>query len=228
MTKMLKLAIPFGLLLICGCQSSNNKLLDAIRQKDVETVRRMVAAHINLEPACGPYEAIKHLAYASAYGNLEIVKLLVEAGADLNGRVAYGDVPLIKAAEHGNNDILEYLIEQGADVNVPNSFGITPLIGMCAEGNLKHVQLAAQHGGDVNSSFVSKTNQHTGEKNMSPLQAAAAEGQQEVVELLLSLGAKPQATDDWEGKTAVEIAESKGHKDVADLLRKRMASIKKE
>jgi len=36
----------------------------------------------------------KPLAYAAAYGNLDIVKLILERGADINGQVAYGDVPL--------------------------------------------------------------------------------------------------------------------------------------
>jgi ankyrin repeat protein len=220
-----KIAMVFCLLLVCGChansRSKNDGLLSAIQHKDTEAVRRIIAGGIDLEPASGPYEVIKPLAYAAAYGNLEIVKLLVEAGADLNGRVAYGDVPLIKAAEHKNDDILVYLIEQGADVNTPNAFGITPFIGYCGEGDLERAQLAAKHGGDMNSSFVSKTNQHTGEKNMSPLQAAAAAGRLEVVELLLSLGADPQAKDNWGGKTALEVAESNGHAGVADLLRRK-------
>jgi uncharacterized protein len=154
------------------------------------------------------------------------VKLLVKAGADLNAPVAYGDVALIKAAEHGNDDILEYLIEQGADVNVPNAFGVTPFIGLCGEGRLKFVQLAAKHGGDVNSSFVSKTSDHTGMNNFSPLQAAAADGRLDVVELLLAHGANPQAKD-YKGRSSIEIAESRGHADIVNLLRKQAESVKK-
>jgi uncharacterized protein len=232
MAKILKTATVFCLLITYGCQSSsrskNNSLLNAIQQKDVEAVRRMLGSDADLEPESGPNEVIKPLAYAAAYGNLEIVKLLVKAGADLNGHVAYGDVALIKAAEHGNDDILAYLIEQGADVNVPNAVGVTPFIGLCRKGDLKLVQLAAKHGGDVNSSFISKTSDHAGEKNFSPLQASAADGRLDVVELLLSLGANPQAEDGYKGQTAIEVAESRGHADVANLLRKQLTSVKKD
>src|SRR3954453_7066647 len=97
-----------------GCQSNIDQLLDAIRRKEINAVRRIVATGVDLNPKSGPYEVNKPLAYAAAYGNLEIVKLLIKARANLNGQVAYGDVALIKAIEHGNTDILVYLIEQGA------------------------------------------------------------------------------------------------------------------
>lgn len=93
MAKALRTAFVFGLLLtLCSCQSNSDKLLDAIRQKDVEAVRQIVATGVDLNPKSGPYEVNKPLAYAAAYGDLEIVQLLVKAGADLNGQVAYGDV----------------------------------------------------------------------------------------------------------------------------------------
>src|SRR5262249_30510586 len=142
MVKLISTAMVFGVLLMCGCQSTNDKLLTAIQQKDVEAVRRMLAAGVNLEPASDLHDVNKPLAYAAAYGNLEIVELLVKAGADVNGQVAYGDVPLIKADEHGNDDIIQYLIKQGADVNIPNQYGVTPFIGFCDSGRLKLVQLA--------------------------------------------------------------------------------------
>jgi uncharacterized protein len=228
MAKLLGTAGVFGLLLtMCSCQSNNDKLLTAIRQKDIEAVRRIVATGIDLNPKSGLHEVNKPLAYAAAYGNLEIVKLLVKAGADLNGQVAYGDVALIKADEHGNVDILEYLIEQGADVNVPNLYGMTPFIGLCESGRLNLVQLATKHGGDVNSSFVAKIGEGTGTKNFSPLETAAFYGRLSVVELLLSLGADPR-TKDYKGRSPIELAKSHGHEDVAKLLQKQLDSAKKD
>ena len=223
MTNKLTATIAIGLLVISGCQSDNDNLLDAIRQKDVDAVREMVSSGVDLEPASGLHDVNKPLAYAAAYGNLEIVQLLVEAGADLNGRVAYGDVPLVKADEHGNDDIIEYLIREGADVNVPNLFGVTPFIGLCGKGRLDFVELAAKHGGDARSSFEAKIGEGTGTKNFSPFEAAVAYGRRDVVEFLLSLGADPRAKD-YKGRTPLELAESEGHEEIGQLLRKHLDS----
>jgi ankyrin repeat protein len=220
MVKSLTAFIVLGSIL-SGCDSDNDNLLAAIKQKDVEAVRRALATGVDLEPASGLHDVNKPLAYAAAYGNLEIVKLLVEAGADLNGQVAYGDVALIKADEHGNDDIIEYLIREGADVNVPNYYGVTPFIGFCWEGQLELVKLAAKHGGDVNSSFEAKVGDGAGMKNFSPFQAAVAYGRRDVVAFLLSHGADPKAKD-YKGRSPVELAESKGHKEIVRLLRKHL------
>lgn len=228
MTNLLRNAVVFGLLVtICGCQSNNDKLLDAIRIKDIKAVRQIVATGIDLNPASGPYEVNKPLAYAAAYGDLEIVQLLIKAGADLNGQVAYGDVALIKAHEHENIEILKYLIEQGADVNAPNHYGLTPFIGLCEGGPLEIVQLAIKHGGDVNSSFVNNIGKDAGKKNFSPLQTAAHSGRLDVVELLLSLGADPRVKDS-DGRSSIELAKSRGHEDIAKLLQKQLDSVKKD
>lgn len=42
-------------------------------------------------------------------GNLEIVKLLVEAGADVNMGIEWDDFALLLAYENGHEDIFEYL-----------------------------------------------------------------------------------------------------------------------
>jgi hypothetical protein len=54
------------------------------------------------------------LLYASKWGNLEIVKLLVEKGANINIQAVNGDTALSLARKSNNEKILNYLIEQGA------------------------------------------------------------------------------------------------------------------
>ena len=47
----------------------------------------------------------------------EHIKLLLEAGADVNGVMEHnGDTPVIVASENDSAEALEYLIEQGADI----------------------------------------------------------------------------------------------------------------
>lgn len=221
MPSTIAVAVAVALLAISGCDSQNGELLEAIGRKDAETVRNLVGAGADLEPPSNLHEVNKPLAYAAAYGNLEIVKLLVEAGADLNGQVAYGDVALIKADEHDNADVVEYLIEAGADVNIPSRFGMTPFIGLCAGGQLEFVQLAVDRGADVNSSFLSTIGDGAGTKNLSPLQAAVTYGHAEVVAFLLSQGADADATD-YKNRTPMDLAVANGHDDIAKLLREHL------
>jgi ankyrin repeat protein len=47
---------------------------------------------------------------------LELVKLFVELGEDVNWADAYGITPLMTAANLGHTDIVAYLVEQGADL----------------------------------------------------------------------------------------------------------------
>jgi uncharacterized protein len=79
-----------------------------IQSKDRETT---------LEAACG-------LAFINGYHRqkppaerLEVVKLLVGLGGDVNHADSYGITPLMAAANLGDINIVRYLIEKGADLN---------------------------------------------------------------------------------------------------------------
>jgi len=48
---------------------------------------------------------------ASRNGDLEIVKLLSEKGADLNAKTAFGNTALIWASLEGRSNVLELLLE---------------------------------------------------------------------------------------------------------------------
>ncbi|GHT38146.1 hypothetical protein FACS189427_12040 [Planctomycetales bacterium] len=67
-----------------------------------------------------------HCAAQSAF--LEVVKYLVEHGADVNVKSQYCQTPLHIAAVFGNLKVVKYLIEYGADVNVKDTYWyLTPL-----------------------------------------------------------------------------------------------------
>jgi ankyrin repeat protein len=61
---------------------------------------------------------------------MEILKLLLDNGADINIQNAFLDTPLHTAAiiiGLGNNyEVFLYLLERGADPNIPNKYGETP------------------------------------------------------------------------------------------------------
>ena len=66
---------------------------------------------------------------AALEGNLEAIRQLIEAGADLNEKEpSGGSSPLIVAATFGQTEVAKALIEAGADVDQRNNDGSTALL----------------------------------------------------------------------------------------------------
>lgn len=58
---------------------------------------------------------------ASSGGHTDIVRILIENGADVNAKDGVGWAPLLIACKGGLTDTARLLIENGADVDVPTS-----------------------------------------------------------------------------------------------------------
>ena len=62
------------------------------------------------------------------YGHFELARLLIEAGADIEGKTKNGYTALHLAAQYGHRLIIDLLLEHGADpnaqTNVSVSFGV--------------------------------------------------------------------------------------------------------
>ncbi len=75
-------------------------------------------------------------------GDYEAVHELVNQGADVNGRDAVGDTPLLSAAWVGAANIVRLLIERGADIKAVGMQGKTAL--QLAE-EMEHDERAVGH-----------------------------------------------------------------------------------
>ena len=93
-------------------------------------------------PSSGPalHEAI-------AEGNREIVKILVEAGANVDAKNRFGDPALHRAILKGDSEMVRILVEAGANVNITNAYGDSALNRAIPEGNKEIVQILADAGG---------------------------------------------------------------------------------
>jgi len=139
-------------------------------------------------------------------GQTTFVRLLLDAGADVNARDSVNITPLMKCFEHA--DTCRLLLERGADVSVKNDLEITALDVALANGWLAVAKLLVQHGADVNEQPYYLTR-------------AAEDGHIEVVRFLLESGADPNRQDK-EGDTALRHARREGHAEIVDLLREAM------
>jgi len=106
------------------------------------------------------------LSYATRQGNLELTRMLVEAGADIELADANGITPLINAIlnhsvvnvnRSGKSDhlaIAQYLVEAGANVNVVDWFGQTPLWAAVDMRNLEFSVTQTTHRVDREAAFT--------------------------------------------------------------------------
>jgi thiol-disulfide isomerase/thioredoxin len=144
---------------------------------------------------------------AAQNGHTEIVKLLLEKGADVN---AVGGKVLIGAANGGHTEIVKLLLERGADVNAA---GGTALMTAAAMGRTEVVKLLLEKDADVNA----KSNIFG-----TSLYMASQQGHTEIVKLLLEKGADVNAKITIDGKmvTALWVAKKGGHTDIVQMLEK--------
>lgn len=76
------------------------------------------------------------LLFAARQGHSNVVKTLVEAGANINLADPDATTPTLIAILNFHYDIAAYLIERGADVNLADVRGRTPLYGAIDQKNL--------------------------------------------------------------------------------------------
>ncbi len=88
-------------------------LIDAIKRNNlVDVILRVEGnAPVNVE-----YEGKTPLGFAASKGNLEIVKFLVQKGANVNQQTRDGRTPIVHAAEGDHISVVQHLIMQGADI----------------------------------------------------------------------------------------------------------------
>jgi uncharacterized protein len=67
------------------------------------------------------------LLYAARDGRMDTVRMLLDAGAEINQRDANEIPPLILAITNNHPDVARFLIERGADIKAVDWYGRTPL-----------------------------------------------------------------------------------------------------
>ncbi len=93
---------------------------------------------------------ISALMHAAYYGCTNIVRLLINHGADINiSNYNYKNTALMYAVEKGHKDIVELLIASGADVNAKNNNCDTALIWAVQKGYIDIVEMLIAAGADT-------------------------------------------------------------------------------
>lgn len=123
------LIIFLGVLSIYIIREFDDPLIRAVRAKDVNQVEFLLkhGANVNVLERTFSRDALNPIHLASEYGPIEIVKLLLDHGADVNTKTSFNATPLHFAAQGKYISIAKLLIDRGAQVDAKDNAGRTPL-----------------------------------------------------------------------------------------------------
>ena len=182
-------------------------------QIDLDSVREQLTAGLDVNSI--DEKGISLLHKAVIIGNIDLVKLLVENGADLDIELPRLNsnhmrlTPILYAVIQNKKNIVSYLINQGVDVDKKLNSNTTILHHASAHNHVDLVKLIISKDADINSCDTN---------GMSPLHYASNIGNKKIIEILIAAGANVNAK---EGKhTPLDLVLDKSLFEITALLRK--------
>ncbi len=192
----------------------------------------------------------KALIRAAMKGQWELVKRLLEKGADINAKGKGGVTALMRACRSAPLHVVTLLLDRGTDPNAASATGWTPLMESLRWNQPLKMKLLLKHGADPKASrkdgltvlmVASRWNGPSTVKlildkganinartkqGWTALMFASAGGKLWNAKLLVARGADLNAVDK-QGRTALSLAQSKHHTEVATLLKEFRAAVGK-
>jgi len=168
-----------------------------------------VPVNVETKAASSP-AAEEEMRQAALEGDGENVNKLLEAGTQVNAMDQDGHTALMYAAFNGHSKIVLALLENGAGVDRRDLMGRTALLYASTGPFPETVKILLEKG--------AKPNIIDSDEHFTPLMHAAAEGNLDVVKILLEYEADLSLTD-VDGDDAESFARQAGHIQVADYLK---------
>ena len=178
----------------------NNKgqtaLILAAQLNDIYKVRRLIdsGADVSRKDSDG----CDALLYTS---KSDCLKLLINAGANVNALNNKGQTALILAAQRNDANSIRLLIESGVNVSCKDSYDCDAIFYTGNEYNEQCLRLLAEHGANINQHYA-----YAGKQTLLHKVAKSEHWKNSFYwEALLNLGADVNATDNY-GSTPLEYA----------------------
>jgi ankyrin repeat protein len=147
---------------------------------------------------------------AAAGGHLKALKLLIEAGADVNAKDDEGSTPLHQAVATNQYECVKELAKaEGIDLEARDATLATPLAVAATLNLVPIVKLLISKKAQLDAGD---------ERDFTPLHHACAYGYLETVQILLTAGANPNAATLIDDTTPFQQAVFNGHHELLETL----------
>ncbi|KAF3314537.1 hypothetical protein TWF173_004620 [Orbilia oligospora] len=155
------------------------------------------------------------LLFAAKEGYEDIVRVLIDSGANPEAKNSSGEAAISLAVGNGHESIVQMLIGIGVNLEVKDHRGQTPLFIAARNGSDSIFRRLMESKSDINA---------VNPEGQTALMAAVERGYETIAELLIKSGASVEDKDK-KGQTALMVAAGRCGKDVVELLIKSGASV---
>ena len=211
-----------------------NTFVGAVRDGDIKTIKRHIAEGIDINAL---HFEMPPLTWAAVMGQTAAAELLLQHGADVNGRNRDNNTALHLAMFLGRAETAELLLKTGADVNARNDDGATPIdtlavpwemtkmVGGFLAVELEREQVEAGRAkireilsADAKFGTEILLNSQNNSNAAQSLSEAAFTGDILAMKQALADGADPNTQDPQSGSTVLATAALMGHTEIVALL----------
>ncbi len=196
-------------------ENDSEAIFQAVKQRNLQAVEARITAGGDANLCSESGWALLH--GAALYGTPDMVRILIDAGADVQVAEKHrGKLPIHIAAMNGDVETTMLLLAAGADINDKDQNGETALTLAAFEGKLMYARCLVEAGADVRI---------VGKLGKQALYWAAGHGDVEMARLLVEAGADINAPDANHGFRAIHIAASGRHAGMVEWLVGRGADV---
>ena len=168
-----------GLSIFYAIALGDKKMVSYLIEKGAELDKRAFSEQLTI------------LEYACSFRNLEIIRILLDAGADL---FAGTYTPLYLASERGYTNVVRFLLENGVKVNGRKPY--SPMVVASYNGHGDVMKVLLDNGVKIHKKYRS---------GMNALMIASQRGRRYAMGIALKYGSKLEAKNSA-GKTALHLA----------------------
>ena len=220
-------------------QVNSADLWAAARTGDLQAIKRYIEKGEDLNALDKTFQ-LSAVAWSALYGQIEVVRLLIESGVDVNIKNGDGATPLHSAAFLGRVDVAELLLKNGADIKARNNDGATPadvlsidwettaFVGSLIGVDIEAEEIAVMKKGrkEIAKLFgIDGVLGEAGTFSAQRLSEAAFTGDIAAMKQALADGADPNTKDPQSGSTLLATAALMGHTEVVALLLEHGADV---